>query len=746
MTAVNDTCSLEQCEPFRSLDAWVLWQVQAPRRAGGDNTKVCIHHDGSGWHSAERPAPPLSLHMAQQWLAYLRATGAGHDRPGEIGYVALGFRPENTGLAVVDIDDCVINGAWSERAQEIMLAFPGSLVKLSTSGRGLHVWFRYSGEEPGSRPTDNTGTLELYSRGRFMTADGRVLGGDAGIDQTPAMHALLAKYWPPRSTRPVTDSDWDQKTPEQRAAAISQLRSAFPLVSQDSYGDWLRIGNALKSLGDDGFELWHEFSRLHPSYDEREVTKKWNKLAHDRTDYRAIFATAQRNGWVNPESTEARIDRAVAGFAPGVPIPAAPAPAMVPLAPATSVTPTAAPTPPAPVDNFTSGDGGLVAATPANVVNALRKSSQNSKTVGRDAFKGAVMIGEAQGWREWQDEDYTSLRVRLEQGGFKQVPAEVAKSAVKLVAREHEFDSAQEWGGSLVWDGTPRVTTALHRYYGVADTPYTRAASEYLFSALGGRCMSPGCQADMALVLVGTQGLRKTSAVSALAPTEDSFVEINLGKRDEDLSRRLRGKLVAELAELRGLATREVEGIRAWVTRRTESWIPKYEEAERTFPRRFIAIGTVNGDEFLDDPEGERRWLPVRVGRELDIPALVADREQLWAEGIHLWRTGGVRWQDAQRLAVDEVGNYKVYDPWVDVLRAWLGRRPEPVMGFGADVRVMGDMHFTTSDAMQYALQIPLERRGAAEARRVAKVLKLLGYEQPASMRMPDGTKLWKRR
>ncbi|RZJ15472.1 MAG: hypothetical protein EOO54_18565, partial [Haliea sp.] len=259
----------------------------------------------------------LTHDLAQQWLSYGRASGAGHDRPGEVGYLGLGFRPAGTGFACLDVDDCLdAAGQWSPRALDMFARFPGAGAELSVSGRGLHLWFRFTGQGSGRRGRDRSNTLELYSEGQFI-ALGTVLAGDAALDCTAAMQALLAEFWPPVTAGPkaVTANDWAEKSPEQREKTKAQILDACRLLPQDSYGEWIDIGNRLCSLGDeDGLPLWHEVSSWSEQYDYDQTEAKWSELAADRTDYRALFAAASRAGWVNPESTAAKVDAAVAGF------------------------------------------------------------------------------------------------------------------------------------------------------------------------------------------------------------------------------------------------------------------------------------------------------------------------------------------------------------------------------------------------------------------------------------------------
>src|SRR5690606_34027600 len=119
----------------------------------------------------------------------------------------------------------------------------------------------------------------------------------------------------------------------------------------------------------------------------------------------------------------------------------------------------------------------------------------------------------------------------------------------------------------------------------------------------------------MVPILVGDQGQGKSTAVKALVPSPEFFVEVSFAEKDDDLARKMRGKLVAEIGELRGLHTKELEAIKAFITRTHEQWVPKYREFTTTFPRRLVFIGSTNKDQFLADETGNRRWLPVRVSQ-----------------------------------------------------------------------------------------------------------------------------------
>ena len=380
---------------------------------------------------------------------------------------------------------------------------------------------------------------------------------------------------------------------------------------------------------------------------------------------------------------------------------------------------------------------GRIEATVDNVVKALARPDITGARLAYDEFKDAVMVGWGDTWRPMRDVDYVDLRVALERRGFKPVSKEMVRDVALKVADLNRFDSAIQWAEGLVWDGVERVETFFPRLFGVPDTPYTRAVGLYLWTALAGRCLVPGIKADMVPVLISGQGTRKTSMVEALAPTEDAFVEINLEHRDDNLARSLRGKLVGELAELRGLASKDSEAIKAWISRRVEEWTPKFIEHATRYPRRLINIGTGNKHEFLDDETGERRWLPLTVGT-VDVEAVKAERDQLWAEGVVLFRRGGVQWREAQNLATAEHAAFKVRDPWHERVEQWLA---DDGLGGGA----FGNARFSTRDVLVGALRFADPQIQKTHEMRVARVLALLGYERVQRWEQGKNCKKWER-
>lgn len=373
---------------------------------------------------------------------------------------------------------------------------------------------------------------------------------------------------------------------------------------------------------------------------------------------------------------------------------------------------------------------GEIKATLRNLRLALERPDIAKAELRTDTFRDEVMYRphkkKVAAWRPLKDADQVHMREWLETNEFKTVGRELMRDAILARADKHSFDSAIDWLNNTVsdWDGVPRIDTFFIDYMGVEDSDYTRAVARYLWTALAGRVLEPGVKADMVPILVGPQGYRKSSAIAALVPSMKLFVEIDLADRDDNLARMMRGKLIAEIPELKGLHSRDLESIKAFVARQFETWVPKYREFSTEYPRRLVFVGTTNQDEFLADTTGNRRWLPVIITRIIDTDAIKAMREQLWAEARALFIAGGIDWS-AEKLAGEAHDKHTMTDAWEGEVLRWLDTADE-VAGEGNETpRERG--FFTLAQAFDGALNMLAKNCKRADEMRLAAVLRKLG-------------------
>lgn len=346
------------------------------------------------------------------------------------------------------------------------------------------------------------------------------------------------------------------------------------------------------------------------------------------------------------------------------------------------------------VDMFESPDikregDGRIKATSTNMIAVLSSPKWCGHGFAFDTFRKTVMVAPVgtNEWRPLKDTDYQIFKSIVEEAKVVRPSYDEVRRSIHVVADRNAMDSATLWINTLKWDGVPRIANFLHRYTGALDNAYTRACSLYMWTALVGRQLEPGTKAEMAVILVGPQGAMKTSTIHAMVPQNHDgasyCAEMDLGDKDGDNVRVMRGKMIIEISELRGLRTREANSIKSFIAAGYDDKVPKYVENSTQTNRRCIFVGTTNDDEFLCDPTGERRWLPVDVTR-CDPDAVKRDRTQLWAEARDYFNILGVLYSDAEKLAKAEHGRYSVKHEWTDLIIKWL-LLPSPDNGTGMD-------------------------------------------------------------
>lgn len=327
-------------------------------------------------------------------------------------------------------------------------------------------------------------------------------------------------------------------------------------------------------------------------------------------------------------------------------------------------------------------------------------------------------------WRRMTDADPVEFRRFLQkERNFAAVGKDLMNDALCAHASREHFDSAIEWlEGLPEWDGVNRIDVFMHHYFGADDNDYSRSVGRYLWTALAGRCLVPGIKADMAVILKGEQGIFKSTSIAAMSPDPEMFAELCIGEKEDTLVRRMRGKLVVELGELRGLYTKEFEAVKAFLVRQYDEWIPKYKERMARMPRRCIFIGTTNHDEFLVDETGNRRFLPVLVG-VADIEGIKRDRDMLWAEARQMFREHGIQWREAEELAKNEHHKFVVQDSWADDINTYLDT---------ADINKVTPRqrgYVTINEILRNALNITASSSNMGLERKAGKVLRQLGWK-----------------
>jgi predicted P-loop ATPase len=332
-------------------------------------------------------------------------------------------------------------------------------------------------------------------------------------------------------------------------------------------------------------------------------------------------------------------------------------------------------------------------------------------------------------WRgtELLDEHVSALAGWFETAYFLKVASGAVQEALLVYASQHERDPLCEWLGSLRWDGVRRAETWLASATGCEDTPLTRTYALRFLVGCVARAFNPGVKLDTALVLVGRQGLRKSTLLRTLVGDEwFSDTEVDLNSKDAYVS--FQRPWVQEFAELASLNRTLIDRIKSIMSSQVDRFRPPYARNIARLPRRCCFVGTTNAERFLNDPTGARRFWPVRVN-ECRVEWMRDAREQLWAEAVVAFRDGCVWHLDPSEEGDrdSDLDTFRDHDPWTEQLQKWVATRL---------------MAFTISEALD-ALDIPTRDRTTAVARRVASALRVLGYSEERKRVDGKQLRLW---
>jgi putative DNA primase/helicase len=357
-----------------------------------------------------------------------------------------------------------------------------------------------------------------------------------------------------------------------------------------------------------------------------------------------------------------------------------------------------------------------------NVILFLRHHPQLEGALAFDQFSTRVVIRKPLPWgREtldapWSDHHETALRAWFQRNDVHATLGDIGR-AVPVVAREHSFHPVREYFDALVWDGTSRLDRGLITYFRADDTAYTRAIFRRFIISCVARIYEPGCKVDHVLVLEGQQGWRKSESLRALVPRDAWFTDRLSHVASKDAAMEMTGVMLIEIAEMDTLIRATSSSMKAFLTRSTDRFRPPYGKHPIALPRQSVFAGTINPEAggYLKDPTGSRRIWPVTCGGVIDCRSIEGDRDQLWAEGVVLYKAGA-KWHletpELEGLAtVEQARRFKV-DPWRARVENWLGSRRSA----------------SIEEVLANALEIGTADQTHSHAIRVTSILTHLGF------------------
>lgn len=358
-----------------------------------------------------------------------------------------------------------------------------------------------------------------------------------------------------------------------------------------------------------------------------------------------------------------------------------------------------------------------------------------------DPGKGVELLG------DWTDEDSSRTASWIASACDFEPTIDMVERAVAAQASKTRFHPVRTYLKGLAWDGTERLPTMLEVYFGAEPSKYTTAVGQRFMIAAVARVMEPGCKADCMLVLESErQGIGKSTAIKTLAG--DWYADTGIMIGDKDSYQALRRVWVYEFAELASVRGREAERVKNFLSSQSDHYRPSYGRSYRDFPRQVVFCGSTNESQYLVDRTGNRRFWPVRCTR-IDVPGLVRDRDQLWAEAVVRYRAREPWHIDSAELATlceTEQADRRAPDDWIPIVEKWLEAPtvPDPQSTARDPVRhaLDGAAGITTADVLLGAIGMKPGDISPAASTRAGFVLREIGYHPDPNPKTREGKRV----
>jgi predicted P-loop ATPase len=318
-------------------------------------------------------------------------------------------------------------------------------------------------------------------------------------------------------------------------------------------------------------------------------------------------------------------------------------------------------------------------------------------------------------------------------------------AAIKEIAFDNQYDPVLDMLAECQdkWDGVKRLDTWAIDYLGCEDTPLNRAIGAEALIAGCRRARVPGCKFDNIIVLEGSEGTNKSTAIRVLAGDENFSDQSILGSKDKEVQEQLDGIWMHENADLAGMRRADVEQVKAFASRQVDRARPAYGRVREDRPRRSIEWGTTNDEQYLLSQTGNRRIWPLKTGK-IDIEALKRDREQLLGEAATYEAAGESitldpsLWGDAR----DAQDLRRVVDPWEDIIDhipdsvnvddGRFSTRTVTIVHRAGD----GCERVASADVLEYVLKIPRAYQSSAHGQRLARAMERAGWKRNSGGRV----------
>ena len=200
------------------------------------------------------------------------------------------------------------------------------------------------------------------------------------------------------------------------------------------------------------------------------------------------------------------------------------------------------------------------------------------------------------------------------------------------------------------WDGTDYIAQLATTVRTTQPLHFAKCLKKWMV-AMVASLIDAKAMNQTAIILSGAQGIGKTTWFHTILPVEfqEYIHEGYVQTKDKETNVKISECVLILMGELENLSDKSLDGVKQLMTQKGTNMRRAYTTISQYYRKRASFAGTVNRKHFLRDLTGNRRFLcfeAVSINLHHNIPI-----DQLFAQLLHLFRTGSQFWFDESEIA-----------------------------------------------------------------------------------------------
>ena len=623
-------------EELKKLPLWVNWKYQD--RDGGKRTKVPVNAKTGGNAKSDTP---------ETWCTY--TTADWKKKKNNCNGVGVMFGGLGNGymLCGVDIDNHANTVGGNPLQPEILELFRGTYAEKSPSGNGCHilfmlpesyveqlkgVWTKYN-----NKKSDED--IECYISGitnRYFTYTDDVIADYPIADMSAALQTFLDKYMLREQPQPQTQS-------KPVSVPVSDIETMLDIARGS------KSGAAFCGLYDGGDTSAYNGDDSSADLALCQMLAFYLQGDYNKIDTAFRSSALMRDKWNREDYRSATINKAIKSCNKFY-------------------------TPPQPKNNTYTEERGREnkKKLPPLDLDGFREWIKGRYELSFDAVRHETDFGaiENKGHEYFKALNFpTYLEQELQHDFSTGINISAIERYLNVIVGENVKNPLLDSIKAVKWDGVKRlqqVFDILHiedKLSKIFLYKWFLQAIAMLHNGDNGKKFAP----EFVLVLQGRQGTGKTRFFQHLCPQNYWGEGETVDPRDKDTLIRITSKWIVEIGEIGSTMKKDVDILKAFLTRGTDDCRPPYGKKSMEYPRKTVFVATVNETEFLLDTTGNRRWavIPLDPALRIDYASQIKtfDTMQFWAEIYHYMQEiiakggtidGCFRFSEQERQALEQ--------------------------------------------------------------------------------------------